>query len=512
MDNVGEHGSSGQLSPEETARFLALFEAQSVAVVGVSTSVVKWGFRVLFNTIEAGYTGRLYGVNPKHDTVLDIPCFPTVSDLPEPVDLAVIALPTTAVRNILRECAAKGVKAVIVITAGFSELDTERADALQNEITEIARETGILLVGPNCAGIIGKEPHNLCCGMPPLCPEPGGLAMSSQSGNIGLTAIRWAELHQVGVSRYVSTGNEAATTTEDFLRFFADDPRTKAILSYIEGVPDGRRLFEAMKYAARRKPVVLVKGGRSNAGMKAAKSHTGSLAAPMNLFSAACRQAGVCLVDDVYEAVQLAATFVCQPLPRGRRVGIATRGGGWGVIAADACVEAGLDVVDLPEDTLEELDSFLPEWWNRGNPVDMVAGLDVPTALARAAEVLIKCPVVDTVIVLSIGYMSGPARWFEGSDRATQLGLDKLNELAKAVELENARIMGGLYDKYRKPVVTASDMVITAYGATPNVGITELEQFGIYTSPDPLHVARIVAHMADRHEFLNGTPRTAWNQ
>ncbi len=512
MDNGTEHMSSGQLSAEETAGFMALFEAESVAIVGVSTSPLKWGFRVFFNTVEAGYTGRLYGVNPKHDTVLGVPCFPTVSALPEPVDLAVIALPPNVVHDVLHECAGKGVKAVLVITAGFSELDTERADSLQREIVQTARETGILLVGPNCAGIIGKEPHNLCCGMPPLCPEPGGLAMSSQSGNIGLTAMRWAELHQVGVSRYVSTGNEAATKTEDFLRFFADDPRTKAILSYVEGVPDGRRLFDAMKYAAARKPVVLVKGGRSNAGMKAAKSHTGSLAASMDLFSAACKQAGVCLVHDVYEAVQLAATFVCQPLPEGRRVGIATRGGGWGVIAADACAETGLDVVDLPQETLDELDSFLPEWWNRGNPVDMVAGLDVPTALAQTAEILIKCPVVDALIVLSIGYMSGPARWFESSHQATQLGLDRLNELAKAVELENARILGGLYDKYGKPVVTASDMVISAYGDQPNVGITELEQFGIYTSPDPLHVARIVAHMADRREFLNGTPRTAWNR
>ncbi len=513
MDSVVDHTLIGKLDTERTARFVALFEPESVAIVGASSSPGKWGFRVLFNTIEAGYRGRLYAVNPKHESVLNVPSFPKVSALPEPVDLAVIVVPPPAVPGIVRECAAEGVKAVVVITAGFGELENDQAGALQDELVRIAREAGMLMVGPNCAGLIGTEPYSLCCGMPPLCPKPGRVAMVSQSGNIGSTAVQWAELHQIGISRYVSSGNEAATKTEDFLRFFADDPKTAAILSYLEGVSDGRHLYDALKYASSRKPVVLIKGGWSDAGAKAARSHTGSLAAPTELFRAACRQAGTALVENVYEAVQLAATFASQPLPRGRRVAIVTRGGGYGVIVSDACAAAGLDVVTLPEDTLKELDTLLPGWWSRGNPVDLAAGLKVPTDLGQAAEILLACPAVDAVIVFGVGYLSGaPVRRFESSQTAVELGLDKVRTAATEIERENARILGGLSAKYTKPIVAASDMVLTAYGDNPDPGIAELERSGVYVSLDPVSVAHIIAHMADRYDFLHGTPRPAWNR
>jgi len=487
-------------------RFLALFEPASLAIVGASTSPTKWGHRILFNTISAGYSGTLYAVNPKHDKVLGVPAFPTVSALPQPVDLAVIVVPPPAVPDIVRECAGTGVKAVVVITAGFAELATGATNSLQAQITGIAKDSGMLLVGPNCAGLIGKEPYDLCCGMPPLHPQAGGLAVVSQSGNVGAMMIRWAEIHQVGISRFVSSGNEAATRTEDFLRFFADDPRSSAILSYIEGVTDGRSLFEALRYAALRKPVVVVKGGRFEAGMKAAKSHTGSLAARTDLFRAACKQAGVALVEEAFEATHLAATFARQPLPKGRRTAIVTRGGGWGVLSADACAEVGLDVVNLPEDTLKELDSFLPGWWNRGNPVDLVAGMDEPMAPSRAVDILLNSPTVDAVVALGIGYMSADVI-DSNLDFSHENGTNTLADFACEVESRISRTIGELVKKHNKPVVAACDAVLTAYQDPPNPGIAELEQRGIYVSPEPTRVARILGHMAERYEFLHGIQR-----
>jgi len=507
MSGGSPAGPSSQALAEMKQKFHALFEPSGVAIIGASSSPLKWGFRILFNTIMGGFKGALYAVNPNHTEIADVPCYPSLSALPKPVDLALIVLPPKYVLDAVRDCAKCGVKAVVVITAGFGELDDAGARA-QTEMAKIAEESGILLVGPNCAGIASPNPDSLYSGMIYRYPSGGGMSVVSQSGNVGMTILTWAQLHQVGIARFASSGNEAATRSEDYLRFFAYDMKTKAILAYIEGTRDGRRFFETLRETALRKPVVIVKGGRTGSGQRAAASHTGSLAGSTALFEAACRQAGASVVDDIYQAMELTSAFVNQPLPQGRRVVIVSEGGGWGVMGADACAAAGLDVIDLPQDLLRELDSFMPGWWSHGNPVDLVAGTD-RTLMSRSIEAILKCSEVDAVMVLGVGYMCSQSARLKESKEVEHFGLTKLIDIATNMELHDVRRVTGMIDLYEKPIITASDTAILAYGPTPNEAITEMERLGLYAYASPINASRTLAHMVERYEFLNGIPRGA---
>jgi acyl-CoA synthetase (NDP forming) len=501
-----ELARSVELPEDWRKRLRSLFEPESVAIVGVSDSPLKWGFRILYNTLEGEYRGRLYGVNPKHDTVIGTPCYRSIALLPEAVDLAMIVVPPPAVPNALRECAAKGVRAVLIITAGFNEIDDAAAHALQDEIVAIAKETGLLVVGPNCAGLASPAPNRLYCGMIARFPGAGGLSIASQSGNIGGTALTWASLHQVGIGRFVSIGNAAVVHMEDYLAYFEEDEITQSVLVYIEGTRSGRDLFGTLRRLAARKPVVLVKGGRSAVGMRAAQSHTGSLATETRLFQAACRQAGVTVVDDTYMAMEVAGVFIHQPLPKGRRVAIISQGGGWGVITADACSDAGLDVIPLPDELRDELDNVLPEWWSRNNPVDLVASNDL-TVLSRTVETVVRHPDVDAVILLGIGYIASARSHFQLSDRAVQLGLDKLTAMGAQIEMEGIKQIRQLVYTHDKPILIATDTRLFAYGPVPNDAILELERSGMYTFASPARVAQTLALLAERREFLDGAPR-----
>jgi len=489
-------------------QYNALFEPSSVAIVGVSSSPLKWGFRILFNTIMGGYKGALYAINPKHKEVIGIDCYPSISELPEPIDLAMIVVPPRFVVDAVRECGECGVKAAVVITAGFGEIEDEAAHAAEQEMAAIAAETGMLLVGPNCAGIASPDPNSLYSGMLSRYPSGGSLSVVSQSGNVGMTVLTWAKLHQVGVARFVSSGNEAATRCEDYLRFYAHDSKTKAILAYIEGTKDGRRLFDVLRETTAKKPVVVVKGGRSDAGQKAAASHTGALTSTVALFEAACRQAGAAVVDDIYQAMELASAFINQPLPRGKRVVVVSEGGGWGVMGTDACAAAGLDIIDLPEDVLHQLDEILPGWWSRGNPVDLVAGND-RSLMSRTLETVLKSPEVDAVLVLGIGYLCSHSERLRNSEIAQKLGLTKLIKAAGNMELHDVQRLAGLIDLYEKPIITASDTVMIAYGPAPNAAIAEMERLGVYAYSSPINAAKTLAHMVERYEYLQAIPRGA---
>jgi len=487
-------------------KYHALFEPSSVAIVGASTSPLKWGFRILLNTKLGGYKGALYAVNPKHQEVLGVPCFPTIRDIPGELDLALIVLPPQFVLDGIRECAARGVHACVVITAGFGETKDDDAHLVQEEMARIASDAGMLLVGPNCAGIASPDPHSLYSGMLYRYPKGGGFSLVSQSGNVGMTVLTWAELHQVGVARFVSSGNEAMLRSEDYIHFFGHDTRTKAILAYIEGTRDGRRFFDVLRATTQRKPVVVVKGGLTSAGQKAANSHTGALAGQTQVFLSACRQAGANVAEDFYQAMELTSAFVNQPLPRGRRVVIVSEGGGWGVIGADACAAAGLDVIPLPDSVMKELDVILPGWWSRGNPIDLVAGND-RTLMSRTIECVLKCPEIDAVLVLGVGYMSSRAAEVRNVPELVEMGLSKLIDAASDMELHEMRKINSLIDLYDKPVIVASDTVLLAYGPVPNAAIHEMERLGVYAYSSPHNAAYTLANMVERYEYLNNIPR-----
>jgi acyl-CoA synthetase (NDP forming) len=377
------------------------FNPRSIAFVGATETLSKWGFLILNNLISGGYEGDIYPVNPSRETILGIKAYASVRDIPGEVDLAVFTVPNRLVSEALDDCIAKGVKAGLVITAGFKELG-EEGESVEKDMLRKARDAGMILIGPNCQGICCPR-NRLYPWMPILFHPPfGNIGFVAQSGNILNMLIGQAVSSGLGVSKAVSSGNEADISTEEYYSYFGEDPDTDVIVSYIEGLEDGRRFIELAREVSKRKPIIALKGGRTQSGMSAAKSHTGSMAVSERLFEAACRQAGVILTSTIEEAAITSSSFVSRPLPRGRRVGIVTGGGGLGVIAADFCSEIGLEVVPLSSRVLDELGKLLPDWWVPGNPVDLVAGLDF-SVLKPTIEILMKSGEVDAVMFLWIG-------------------------------------------------------------------------------------------------------------
>jgi len=471
-----------------TQRFEPLFRPRSVTFIGASKSPMKWGFIILSNLIAGGFKGNIYPVNPRESEILNLKVYPSVDEVPEVSDLAVIVTPPSSVPPLLKDCLRKGIRAAVVITAGFAEVGGE-GERLQREMADIARRGNMILVGPNCNGIMSPN-CNLYPMMPPLFPKPGHLGMVTQSGNVGVSIISRAMTKGFGLSYYVSSGNEAQLTVTDFIDFFGDDPQTKVILSYVEGVRDGRRFLEVARRVTRTKPIVMIKVGETTAGARAAFSHTAALAGSNAAFSAAARQAGIIRAKDMDELFNIAAAFVRQPLPKGRRVGIVTGGGGLGVLAAEACAKAGLDVVQLPEETIRELDSFLPPWWSRGNPVDLVAGLR-PGDIRNSIEALLRCHRVDGVIVLGIS--GGPPRQDGGPTSFRDLMAMSGGEFFQDVPR--------LIDRYGKPVLIASDTSFGDVDWSKDISAA-LGDEGLVCYSLPEHAAVALSCLAQYGEYL----------
>ncbi len=383
-----------------------LFNPRSIAFVGATEFSLKWGFLVLNNLLAGGYRGKIYPVNPGRQSVMGMPAYPSVREVPGEVDLAVFTVPASQVLRAMDDCAAKGVRAALVITAGFRELGGENED-LERELVKRARAAGMVLAGPNGQGICCPA-NRLFPWMPLFFPPDGPISFVSQSGNVLNMLISAAYRAGSGVAKAVSSGNEADLRMEDYLAYFAEDPATEVIAAYSEGTPDGRRFFETVREVSKRKPVILMKGGRTSSGTAAARSHTGAMAVSDDLYAAACRQAGVIRARSADEAGILAASFYERPLPRGRRVGIVTGGGGLGVICADLCSDAGLEVVSLSRATLESIGKRLPPWWVPANPIDLVAGLDFSVTLP-IIETLMRSGEVDSIIFTFVGVIRDPA-------------------------------------------------------------------------------------------------------
>ena len=352
--------------------FNRFFAPRSLAFMGASGDTNKWGYRILANIVHGGFPGKIYPVNPKGGEALGLQFYRRLEEVPEVPDLVVIVVPPVAMIDTIKGCISKGIKAGVVVTAGFAEVN-ESGAAMQDEIVTLAREGGMRLIGPNCFGILSPS-AKLYAQMPPIFPPEGRIAVVSQSGNVGLTIARRAMALDFGCSRMISIGNEADLHAEDFMEYLADDDKTAVILAYIEGFKDGRRFFQVSRDTSFKKPIVMIKVGETEAGASAARSHTAALSGSAEVFGGISRQAGIIRANNLLELMNLGYGFLCHPIPKGRRVAIATLGGGWGVLAADACARLGLDVVKLPKEVINELDSFLPAWWSRNNPVDLVAG------------------------------------------------------------------------------------------------------------------------------------------
>ncbi|MGA8927146.1 MAG: GNAT family N-acetyltransferase [Solirubrobacterales bacterium] len=347
---------------------------RAVAVIGASREHGTVGGQLFHNALEAGFEGVVYPVNPSADVVQSVRAYPTVTDVPDEVDLAVIAVPAPAVIDVARECADKGVPALVVISAGFAEAGPNGA-GLQDRLVEVCRTAGMRLVGPNCLGILNTAEHaQLNVTFAPGTPPRGGVGFATQSGALGLALIDLASDRGLGVSSFASIGNRADITANDFLEYWEEDDATRVALLYIESFSDPRRFSRVARRLGRRLPIVVVKSGRSAAGERATGSHTGALLAASDVtVDALFEQAGVIRTDSLAELLDVAALLENQPLPGGRRVGIITNAGGPGIMCADACEAGGLEVPELPDDMRDRLAGLLPAEAGLLNPVDMIA-------------------------------------------------------------------------------------------------------------------------------------------
>jgi len=449
--------SAGErIDPE---RFRALFEPKGIVIAGASTHPGKFGFVTLHNLLAGGYSGKIFATNLEGSDVLGVPTVARVTDLPAgEADLIFLCTPAKANPQILRDAASIGVRAAFITSAGYGEAGEEGLKA-QEELKALAAELGMLVAGPNGQGVV-STPARLCAQIVAPIPPAGRIGVASQSGNFVSSFENYAVQTGVGISRAVSAGNAINVTVPDYLDFYADDDATAVGLAYVEGIQDGRAFAERMRSVAERKPVVVVKGGATAGGQRAAASHTGSLASDDRVFDGMARQAGINRAATVEEAFEAAATFATQPLPRGNRVVIMTTVGGWGVAAADAISLTSLQLAELPEDLFASIDGLLPPRWSRNNPIDLAGG-ETRDTIPEIIDLVTKHPDVDAVIYLGIGIQSNQAALLRTGGFYPGHGLERMAGFHERQDARYAEAACDASDAYGKPVLVATELAVT---------------------------------------------------
>lgn len=487
-------------SSELFRRLDRMYSPRSVAVIGASDVPGKWGFLLVTNIIGGNFNGQLYPVNPGKEEILGVKTYPSVKDIPGEVDLAILTIPAKRVAAALQDCVDKKVGAVVVITSGFREVGGEGV-ALETEITDLAREHGLVFLGPNTMGIV-SQPVQLTAVGAPVNVSPGKLAIISQSGNIGVQFMEWSRQRGIGLGFFAGTGNESNLRTADLLRYFGSRDDVQAIAIYAEGITGGRDFMEAAREVTPHKPVVALKTGRSAVGAKAASSHTGSLAGSHAAYSAMFTQVGIMQARTPSELINVAGAMAHLPVPRSNRVAIMSIGGGWGVITADECNDAGLELPDLPQDIIDKIDKILPPFWNRSNPVDLV-GEGEPEISIPVMETLLEWDEVDAVIALGvvgrvslIENMVDCQRKIEGTPFSKELKSSILKEYLKRERQTNEE-MARLQEKHGKPVVAVT------LGAQSGRTLVDTPNGEVLNLSSPEEAANILSHMSSYRRYLN---------
>jgi acyl-CoA synthetase (NDP forming) len=478
-----------------------LFYPKSIAFIGASPKMGKWGHMLLAHTINGGFPGEIFLVNDKCETIAGRPVYKDIGDVPGKIDLAVITIPARHVMELLPKLKAKGIRNVLLISSGFGETGAE-GKQLQHTLVEKARQEGLLILGPNTMGI--SNPYiNLYCTGSPVRPKPGGTAIVAQSGNMGVQLLGFAEEQGIGIRCFCGSGNEAMITVEDFIDGFEIDDLTKIVMLYIEGVHYGRRFFESARRLSRTKPIVLLKGGQSEAGSRAASSHTGAMTSDVKVFDAICLQAGIVKVEQSMDLLDLAAAFSSLPLPRGNRVGIMTFGGGWGVITADMCARNGLVVPELSPELIKRFDGILPPYWSRSNPVDIVGEFDNKLVMTIMEE-LLKWEGCDSVINLGVmGRSIYFARMADAAERAdptySKDFFEKSKSSIQSFEQEYLDLIARLMETYRKPVYGVS---LLTDGKSKTVYVIDGCEYKPVFYQTPERAVKANARMYEHHRFL----------
>ncbi len=462
------------LSSETSAGLDALFNPRGVVVVGASTHPGKFGFVSLHNILTAGFAGGVYATNREGSEVLGIQCATSIEDLPADavIDMAFLCTPAAANPDIVRSCAARGIKAVFIAGGGYGEAGEEGLQR-QRELVELADGLGITVVGPNGQGVV-SPPAQLCAQIVAPYPPRGGIAVASQSGNFVSTFMNYASVTGVGISRAVSAGNAAMTSVVDLLEWFATDDETKVLLAYMEGIDDGREFFERVSRIAATKPVVVVKGGASAEGQRAAASHTGSLASDDKVFDGMARQAGIVRASSIEEGFDTAALFATQPLPPGPNVAVLTSVGGWGVVTSDALAQTQLTLVDMPTDLVDAIDEKLPPRWSRNNPIDMAGG-ETRETVPELLDLLANHNSIDAIMYLGLGIQSNQAAMMRGGPYYPDHGLERIVSFHERQDARYAQAGAEVAASTGKPVVFATELAV----ADPtNAGPAELREQG----------------------------------
>lgn len=476
-----------------------LFNPSSIAVVGASNVPGKWGFNIINRVLETQDDRKIYAINNKTPVVHGLTTYKRVINVPDPVDFVVIAIPFQDVPTVMEDCVAKEVKAGLVISAGLGETGEEGAK-LEQEIVSIARRGGLRFAGPNCMGHFNTGVNFYTTGFfGPV--KKGALGVVAQSGGFAGHIMHCGMEMGVGFSKVVSSGNEADLHLEDYIEYLAQDPETKVIGAYVEGFREGRRFLKLAKETTRKKPILIMKVGRTEPGAKAARGHTGALSGTDIISDVALKQSGVIRVDEIEELFDIAAALLRQPLPRGRRIGILTGGGGHGVVATDACARLGLEIVDLSKSTIEKLDEILPPRWPHANPVDTVA----------AGFVTYPClwPIMEDEnvdAILAVGSIGMSAWWRRGGFLPISMPSHlreeamKWMDLIEAEEVKNLDLAVERMEQLQKPIIITGMMMIPELREA--AVFKKLQEIGLIVYPTPERSAKVLAHLCWYSEYL----------
>lgn len=482
---------------QSSRHFEALFNPDGVVIVGASSHPGKFGFVSLHNLLANKYDGHIFATNLQGEEVLGVQTLTSLDDLPEgSADLAFFCTPAAANEELLRQCAAKGISSIFISSAGYRESGKAGADA-EESLVALANSLDILIAGPNGQGVV-STPRSLCCQIVAPFPPSGGISVASQSGNFVSSFLNYSRQTGIGIARAVSAGNAAQVRVEDYLDWYTTDDRTRVGLAYIEHVSNGDRLKSAMLRMSGCKPLVVVKGGATSAGSKAASSHTGALASDDKVFDGVCRSTGVLRVDDIERAFDVAASFSTQPLPRGKRVVVLTTVGGWGVVTADAIARDGvLDLVELPDDLMSQLSDLLPPRWSRNNPIDCAGG-ETRDTIPQIMDIVTAHDQVDAVIFLGIGIQSNQARLLKEGQFFPDYGLERIVQYHNRQDERYAVAAHEASQKYSKPVLIATELAV----ADPsNPGPSMVRETGRLCYPSGARAAYALAQMVRYSDY-----------
>jgi len=473
------------------SRMDVLWNPRRVVMIGATSNLGKWGGIILSRILGEGFDGEIFAVNPRSDYVLGQKAYKSMDELSGPFDLAIIVTPAHTVPDILRQAAAKKIPAAVVITSNFSETGEEGV-RLEEEIVGICRQAGMIMVGPNTMGIFSSA-VSLNCLMAPVSPMRGSAACIAQSGNVGTHMLFRGKLRGLGYEKFVSSGNEGDTSFEEYLWYFGQDENVNAVMGYMEGLDPNSDFMSIAPAITRQKPVIVYKGGRTGAGAHAASSHTGAMAGEMDVVAGAMRQAGVIMAESNKQVVELARALELQPVPKGPRIGILTRGGGWGVITADACAEAGLTITRLKEATLEKLDKILPPYWSRGNPVDMVAVLS-NQAYIDCLQIVEQDPNVDAVIALGANVTAQGSATLDTLRRLNIMSEEQIKEKEAEMYADSENFVSSLRD-----YLDSSEKTVLTVGRWREKPDWES---GLMMIQEPEEAARMMARMVEYGSYL----------